>query len=156
MKALWHTQWQGQEIVLYRNDTEVDRLDANRIERVLLLYRGSGDFPGDVVQVVVEVPDECLVFGVETGFAGRVNFERQAFWEERGCVHWVPHAKAPLPFRLRTGVGWLRLSPPPFARVPRSEIATLLDRWPVQGPQTWDQRKRQRIERAQPFSVEHA
>ena len=155
MKALWHTQWQGQEIVVYRDEVVVDRIDAAQIERVLLLYRGAGDSPGDVVQVVVEVPGECVVFGVETGFAGRVNFERQAFWEERGCVHWVPHAKAPLPFKLRTG-GLLRLSPPPYSRVSRSEVGPLIDRWPVQGPQTWDQRKRQRIERAQPFSVEHA
>ena len=155
MKALWHTLWQGQEIVVYRDDDVVDRLDAGQIERVLLLYRGAGDSPGDVVQVLVEVADECVVFGAETGFAGRVNFERQAFWEERGCVHWVPHGKAPLPFKLRTG-GLLRLSPPPYAHVPRSEVAAFVDRWPVQGPQTWDQRKRQRIERGQPFSVEHA
>jgi hypothetical protein len=156
MKALWHTQWQGQEIVVYRNDEVVDRVDAGKIERVLLLYRGSGDFPGDVAQVVVELPDECVVFGIETGFAGRVNFERQAFWEERGCVHWVPQAKAHLPLKLRTGAGLLRLSPPPYVRVPRSEVAALLERWPIQGPQTWEQRKRQRIERGQPFSVEHA
>lgn len=156
MKVLWHTLWQGQEIALFRNDVEIDRVDAQKIERVFLLHRGSGQTPGDVVQVVVELADECLVFSAETGFASRVNFERQAFWAARACIHWVSHARAPLPLRLRTGHGLLRLSPPPFSRVPRSDLAASVSRWPVQGPQTWDERKRQRIERGQPFSVEHA
>ena len=156
MKVFWHTRWQGQEIAVFRNDVEVDRLSADQIERVFLLHRGSGDSPGDVVQVLVELAEECLVFGAETGFASRVNFERQAWWTERACVHWVSHARAPLPLRMRTGNGFLRLSPPAFARAPRAELATLMGRWPVQGPQTWDERKRQRIERGQPFSLEHA
>ena len=156
MKVHWHTAWQGMDIAVYRDDAEVDRFDAQQLERVLLLYKGSGDFPGDVVQAVVELPEACLVFGAETGFAGRVNFERQPFWAERGCVHWVPQSRAPLPLRLRTGAGLLKLSSPPFMRVPKAELAAAIARWPVQGPQTWDERKRRRIERAQPFSFEHA
>ena len=154
MKAHWHSLLQGHHIAIHRDDVEVDRFDAQQVERVLLLYKGSGDFPGDVVQVVVELPEECLVFGAETGFAGRVNFERQAFWAERNCVHWVSQSRAALPLRLRTGL--LKLSPPAYLRVPKAELANAIGRWPVQGPQTWDERKRRRIERAQPFSFEHA
>ena len=156
MKALWHTLWQGQDIAVYRDDKEVDRVDSHAIERVFLLHRGSGDSPGDVLHVLVELPVDCLLFGAETGFASRVNFERQAFWAERGCVHWISHGRAPLPLRLRTGHGLLRLSAPPFARVPKADVAPLMGRWPIQGPQTWEERKRLRIERLQPFSLEHA
>ncbi|HEX7440978.1 MAG TPA: hypothetical protein VF319_12880 [Caldimonas sp.] len=156
MKVLWHTLWQGHDIAVYRDGVEIDRFDTRRIGRVFLLHRGSGDSPGDVAQAVVELADECLVFGAETGFSGRVNFERQAFWAERQCVHWISHARAPLPLRLRTGSGLLRLSPPPYSRVPKTELAALIGRWPVPGPQTWAERKRLRIERAQPFSLEHA
>jgi len=156
MKVLWQTRWEGHDIGVYRNGARVDGFDARTIERVLLLYRGAGDFPGDVVQAVVELPDECLVFGAETGFAGRVNFERQAFWAERACVHWVSHARAPLPSRLRPGLGFLGLNPPAYARVPKAELAELMQRWPVQGAQTWDERKRWRIEREMPFRAQHA
>ncbi|MDQ6680529.1 MAG: hypothetical protein M3Y67_06140 [Pseudomonadota bacterium] len=156
MKVLWNTRWQGQDIAVFRNDVEVDRVDTRQIERVFLLHRGSGDTPGDVTQVLVEQVDDCLLFSAETGFASRVNFERQAFWAERNCVHWVSHNRAPLPLRLRTGNGLFRLSPPAFARVPKAEVAALMARWPVQGPQTWEERKRCRIERAQAFSLEHA
>jgi hypothetical protein len=156
MKALWHTLWQAHDIAVCRDGKEVDRFDAQQIERVLLLHRGVGDSPGDVLQVVIELAEECLVFSADTGIAGRINFERQAFWAERGCVHWVSHARAPLPLRLRTGSGLFRLSPPPFMRVPRAELAALIARWPIQGAQTWDERKRRRIERAQPLSFEHA
>ena len=156
MKALWHTLWQGQDIAVCRDGKEVDRFNAPQIERVLLLHRGVGDSPGDVLQVVIELAEECLVFSADTGIAGRINFERQAYWAERGCVHWVSHARAPLPLRLRTGSGLFRLSPPPFVRVARAELAALIARWPIQGAQTWDERKRLRIERAQPLSFEHA
>ncbi len=156
MKVLWHTLWQGRDIAVFRNDVEVDRVDTQQIERVFQLHKGSGESPRDVVQVLVELADDCLLFGAETGFASRVNFERTDFWAERGCVHWVAHARAPLPLRLRTGHGLWRLAAPPFVRVPKAEVAALMSRWPVQGPQTWDERKRQRIERSQPFSLEHA
>ena len=152
----WHTLWQGQDIAVFRNEVETDRVPATQIERVFLLHRGSGDTPGDVVRIVVELADDCLLLSAETGFASRVNFERQAYWAGRGCVHWMSRGRAPLPLRLRYGHGFLRLSPPPYARVPKSELAEAIGRWPVQGPQTWDERKRLRIERAQPFNLEHA
>ncbi len=153
MKSSWRTAWQGQDIVVYRNDTEVDRLHAPSIQRVLLVHRGSGDSPGDLVQAIVEIGESCLLFPADTGFAGRVNFERQAFWAERGCVYWVNEARAPLPLRLRRGRWLLGLTTPIFTRLPRTELAALLERWPVQGPQTWEQRKWRRIERNRPFAA---
>ena len=156
MKTLWHTRWQGQLIAVYRDDMEVDRIEAQEIERVFLLYRNAGESPGDVVQVVVELGTDALLFGTATGFASRVNFERQGFWTERRCVHWISQARAPLPLRLRTGSGLLHLSPPVFARFPKAQLSAAVARWPIKGPQTWDERKRQKIERSQPFSLEHA
>ena len=156
MKVLWHTKWQGQDIAVYRNEVEVDRINSQQIERVFLLHRGTGDTPGDVLQVVVELDDDCVLFGAATGFASRVNFERQPFWAERRCVHWIAHSRAPLPLRLRTGSGLFKLSSPPFARIAKAEMAAQISRWPIQGPQTWEERKRLRIERAQPFNLEHA
>ena len=67
MKPLWHTLWQGHDIAVCRDSVEVDRFDAEQIERVLLLHRGSGDSPGDVVQVVIELPEHCLVLSADTG-----------------------------------------------------------------------------------------
>ncbi|MDE2092379.1 MAG: hypothetical protein KGL99_04405 [Burkholderiales bacterium] len=154
MKSSWHTAWQGMDIAVYRNDAEVDRLHAPDIERVVLVHHGSGDSPGDLVQAVVEVGDSYLIFPADTGFAGRVNFERQAFWAERACVYWVNEARAPLPHRLRRGRWFLGLSHPVYRRVPRAELAALIERWPLQGPQTWEQRKWRRIERNRPFARE--
>lgn len=156
MNSTWRTAWQGQDIVVYRNDREVDRVAASGIERVVLVHRRTGDSPGDLVRTVVETADALLVFPPETGFAGRVNFERESFWEQRACVYWVPEPKAPLPWRLRRGGAWLGLSSPTFRRVPRAEVAGLVDRWPLEGPQTWAQRKWRRIARGRPFTASNA
>jgi hypothetical protein len=40
--------------------------------------------------------------------------------------------------------------------MPRAELASLIDHWPVEGPQTWDQRKWRRIERNRPFGKREA
>jgi hypothetical protein len=34
MKSTWRTLWQQQDIVVYRDDVEVDRFSASRIESV--------------------------------------------------------------------------------------------------------------------------
>ena len=151
MKTPWHTAWQHHDIVVYRDDVEVDRFDATQVQRVTFVHRGSGDTPGDLCFAVVELTDDCLIFPADTGFAGRVHFERTAFWEERQCVYWVNESQAPLPGRLRRGLWLLRPGTPAFRRLPRSELTAVLERWPVSGPQTWDQRKWERIERSRPF-----
>ncbi len=156
MAVRWHTLWQGRDIVVFRDDVEADRFAADHIERIVFVHRGRGDLPTDLVFTVVELGDDGLLFPVETGFAGRVNFERQAYWAERDCVYWAPHSRASLPSSVRRTQWWkpwcgLTLSPG-FMRVPRADLAATMQRWPLTGPQTWDQRKWQRIERSQPFS----
>jgi hypothetical protein len=153
----WRTAWHGQEIVVYRDEVEVDRIHASQIEKVVFVYEGGGESPGDLRHAIVETADDCIIFPAETGFAGRVNFERVDYWSGRGCVFWVHHSQAPLPMRLRRGRWWLRMSSgPAYARVPRAELAPLIDHWPVEGPQTWDQRKWRRIERSRPFGKREA
>lgn len=153
MSTQWHTAWQGQEIVVFRNEVEVDRLQATHIERVIFAHRGDGSSPGDLLHAVVVLADECVIFPADTGFAGRVNFERQEFWADRACVYWVRSSRASLPWRLRRGAWFLRSSGVPYTRVARAELGPLLEAWPLQGPQTWEQRKWRRIENGRPFST---
>lgn len=152
MRTNWRTAWQGQAIVVYRDDTVVDRVNAQEIERVVFVHQGAGDSPGDLRYAIVETRDEVLVFPDYTGFSGRVNFERQAFWAERGCVYWVSDRHASLPARLRRGRWLMRSAGPAYTRLPRAELAGLLEGWPLEGPQTWEQRKWRRIESGRPFS----
>jgi hypothetical protein len=156
MKSSWRTAWQGQDIVVFRNEAEVDRLHGPAIERVVLVHRGSGESPGDLVQVLVEIGDACVIFPTETGIGGRINFERQAFWSALACVYWVNDARAPLPLRLRRARWWLGGGSRGFMRVPRDDLSALIARWPLQGPQTWEERKWRRIERMRPFAPEEA
>ena len=158
MKPTWRTLWQQQDIVVYRDETEVDRLPAEDIARVLFVYRGRGDNPGDIEHCVVELAGEAgyALFAPDTGFAGRVNFERQSFWRERRCVHWVPAHAASLPWRLRfqawRGDGGSRA----FRRLAREELHASVARWPVEGPETWDERKLHWIGRNRPFGYGHS
>lgn len=149
-KHTWRTVWQGQAIVVLRDEVEVDRLPADRIARVVFVCRGDGDSPGDIERTVVELGDEggYWVFEAETGFAGRVNFERQAFWAERGLVHWVGVADAAWPWRLRLRTLGAREA---MRRLPRGDLEGVLDQWPLVGPQTWDERKQRRIDKHRPF-----
>lgn len=151
MKTTWRTAWQGQDIVVFRDDDEVDRVGAPQIQRIVFVHRGAGDSPGDLLYAVVELDEECLIFPDFTGFAGRVNFERQAYWAERGCVFWVSDTSAVLPMRLRRGRWLLRAAGPDFARLPKVELAPLIETWTLHGPQTWEQRKWRRIENSRPF-----
>ena len=153
MKTSWRTLWQHHEIVVYRDEVEVDRLAAERIERVYLVYRGRGDTPNDIAQTIVELAGAggFALFEAETGFAGRVNFERQSFWQERRCIYWVPAAAALLPWRLRLG-GWPGdANKRAFRRLAKDDLADCVERWQLEGPQTWEDRKRRRIERTRPF-----
>lgn len=152
MRSTWRTAWQGQDIVVFRDDDEIDRVHAPDIQRVVFVHRDAGESPGDLLYAVVELEEECLIFPDFTGFAGRVNFERQAFWAEKGCVFWASDSRASLPMRLRRGRWLLRTAGPDFVRVPRVEVSPLVEKWPLQGPQTWEQRKWRRIENSRPFA----
>ncbi len=148
MKTTWRTTWQLDDIVVHRDEVEVDRIAAQAIVRVYLLYRGLGDSPGDIGRSLVELADGGFVlFEPETGFAGRVNFERQPFWRERACIYWVDAARAALPWRLRLG-GW---SGPACRRLEAGALAGCVERWPLGRPETWDERKQHRIDRTRPF-----
>lgn len=152
MHTPWHTAWQGPDLVVFRDDAEVDRFPAAQIERVVFAYRGHGDTPGDLSYAVVELPDEYVLLPAETGFAGRVHFERLSFWAEKQCIYWVPESKASLPARLRRSVWLLRPGAPSYTRVPRGELSSRIEQWPLEGPQTWEQRKWLRIANSRPFA----
>jgi hypothetical protein len=157
MAARWHTLWQGQDIVVFRDDAEVHRIAADAIERVVLVQRDGGELPTDLVFTVVLVGDDALLFPAETGFAGRVNFERQAFWTQRACVYWAPYPRATLPSSVLRARWWQQLRgltlSPGFVRAPRTDLIAAIDSWPLSGPQTWEQRKWQHIGRRQLFST---
>jgi hypothetical protein len=152
MRTPWHTAWQGTDIVVYRDDAEVDRFAADQIERVIFAHRGLGETPGDLVFAVVELRDEYIILPAETGFAGRVHFERTHIWEDKQCVYWVTESQAPLPGRLRRGL-WMMWSSPSYRRLPRTELTGSIEKWPLVGPETWEQRKWRRIERSRPFGT---
>lgn len=149
----WHTAWQGPNIVVERDGIEIDRLHAPDVHRVVIVYRGDGDTPGDLSYAIVELADEHVVFPAASGIAGRVTFERQAFWAERGCIWWVSEAKVGVPAQLRRGAWRFGRARPDYLRLPKAELAPLIDSWPLEGPQTWEERKWQRIERSRPFAT---
>jgi hypothetical protein len=148
-----HTAWKGQDIVIYRNEVQIDRLRSEDIERVVLVHRGDGHIPGDLQLVLFVMADEVVGLPAETGITGRILFERLSFWSQRDCIYWVSARKVQLPESLRRcRVGLLGQVREPVVRVPRAQVEAALEQWPTEGPQTWDARKQQRIELAKPFS----
>lgn len=151
MSKLWHTAWQGTDIVLFRGDTEVDRLPSHQIERVIFVHRGAGLAPGDLLYAVIEMAEDHVLLPAETGISGRVNFERQNLWAEKQCVFWASEQKVTLPSKLRRGL-WLLRPAPAYTRLPRAELAPRIEQWAIAGPQTWEQRKWMRIASSRPFA----
>ena len=149
----WHTAWQGSNIVVERDGAEVDRVHAPDVSRVIIVYRGDGESSSDLSYAIAELPEEFIVFPADTGIAGRINFEHQAFWAERGCIWWVSEAKVGVPPALRRGAWRLGRARPGYLRLPKAELGPLIDGWPLEGPQTWEERKWQRIERSRPFAT---
>ncbi len=152
MKPNWRTAWQGHDIVVYRDEQEVDRIDALAIRKVVCLHRDGSDSPGDLVATLVRLAEEWVLLPADTGFGGRVHFERQSFWAERACIWWVADSHAPLPPRLRRGRCPMRGGEPAYARVTAGQLDTLVDGWPLEGPQTWEQRKWRRIHAGRPLA----
>ena len=151
MKPQLHTRWQAMELIVARDGHEVDRVAACDIERAIMVYRDRGDTPGDLAYAVLQTHELDLLFPPESGIAGRVHFERQLFWSERRCVYWAPLARAALPRHLCPGLWILRQHKPAFVRLPRDELRAVIAQWPLEGPQSWDERKVARIARARPF-----
>lgn len=134
------TRWEGNDLLVLRNEQELDRIAARDIHRVILVCRG-GDSPSDLRFAVIETISEHILLPAASGVAGRVHFERQSFWMQRPCVYWVDEARAPLPRRLLPGVWLLRSHVPGYVRLPHEELAAVIEAWPVEGPQSWEQRK---------------
>jgi len=151
MKPQLHTRWQSMDLIVARDGLEVDRVGARDIERVIIVYSNRGDTPGDLAYVVLQTREHDLLLPPDSGIAGRIHFERQLFWNERRCVYWAPLAKAQLPRKLCPGLWILRQHTPAFMRLPRDELRDEIARWPLEGPQSWDERKVARIARARPF-----
>ena len=124
-----------------------DRIPRSRLQS-LRTDPGSG-----VLLSSFACPCHDSVFAADTGFAGRVNFERLPFWAERDCVYWVAQAQANLPLRLQRGRWFLRSSASMILRLPRAELGPLVERWPLEGPQTWEQRKWRHIESNRLFAA---
>ncbi len=134
------TRWDGTDLLVLRNEKEVDRIASREIHRVILVCRGS-DSPSDLRFAVVETTADHVLLPAASGIAGRVHFERQSFWMQRPCVYWVDDRRAPLPRRLLPGVWLLRRNDPGYVRLPHAELAGVIEQWPLEGPQSWEQRK---------------
>jgi hypothetical protein len=134
------TRWEGADLVVMRHHEEVDRIADADIRRVLLVCHGA-DTPSDLEFAIIETATEHVLLPADSGIAGRVYFERQPYWTERACIHWVTGRHAPLPRHLCPGIWLLRRHRPAYLRLPASELASLIAQWPVEGPQTWEQRK---------------
>ena len=145
-QAIVDTRWDGPDLLVLRADKEVDRIASHQIHRVILVCRG-GDAPCDLHFAVVETMADHVLLPATSGIAGRVHFERQSFWMQRPCLYWVDAARAPLPRRLLPGMSLLRRQQPAFARLPRDELTAVIEQWPLEGPQSWEQRKWARIVR---------
>lgn len=147
----FETCWQADEIVLTHGRVVIDRLRADTLERVTLIHAGEGESPGEVRAALFELADRSVLLGAGSGIAGRVLFERQAYWVRRNCIYWVNERRvawSSVPGESR----WLlRARMPPHRTLTHSAAAALVDRSEVTGPHTWDERKRLRIERRRPF-----
>jgi hypothetical protein len=137
---LTSTRWEGADLAVLRNEEIADCIAAADIRRVILVCHG-GDTPADLEFVVVETASEQVLFPADSGIAGRVYFERQPYWTERSCIYWVTGRYAPLPRHLCPGVWLLRRHRPAYLRLPAGELTLLIEQWPLEGPQTWEQRK---------------
>lgn len=145
------TGWQADEIAVTRGGESVDRLRADDIERVTLVHIGAGESPIEVHAAIFELPDRVVVLGAQCGIAGRVLFERQAYWAQRHCIYWVSHRRVAWP-ETEADSRWLfaRQAPPHLQLTP-AVAKTLFQRSDATGPHTWDQRKQYRFERQRPF-----
>jgi hypothetical protein len=147
------TQWHGTELLVLRDGQETQRLPGTDIERVILAHQHGGHTPGDLAWALIELKLDAVILPPHSGIAGRIHFEHQAFWAQRPRVYWVVEKQAPLPWRLRPADGGLFSRwRPACVRVPRQELAPLIAKWPLQGPQSWEQRKWEHIQRTKLFA----
>jgi hypothetical protein len=145
------TRWDGTDIAVLCGRAVVDRIAADAIRRVILVCDG-GDTPSELVFALIETAAEHVLLPAASGIAGPVYFERQPYWTGRSCIYWVTGRHAPLPRHLGGGGVWLlRRERPGLLRLPAAELSALIEQWPLQGPQTWEQRKWARIGAKRPL-----
>ncbi|MCR5886159.1 hypothetical protein LRS03_26230 [Rhizobacter sp. J219] len=101
MRTPWQSTWQGPDLVVFRDDTEVDRFPAAQVERVVFVYRGQRRHAGRPDLRRGRAARRIRAAARRDRLCGRVNFERLNFWAEKQCIYWVPEGKASLPARLR-------------------------------------------------------
>ena len=115
------TAWQADDITVHRGDELIDRLRADEIQRVALIHAGAGESPAEVLAALFEMPDRAVLLGAVSGIAGRVLFERQAYWAQRDCIFWVSERQLAWS-QIEGGSRW------PFARhVPRHRELTVAE-----------------------------
>jgi hypothetical protein len=139
------TVWEGPDLVVQRDGHEIDRIPTPEIERVILVCRRGGDTPGDLAYAVIETFDDYVLLPGESGISGRIHFEHQAMWAAKACIYWADETQAHLPRKLLPGLWLLRRPQPGYARLPKAELGPVIAQWRLEGPQTWEQRKWQRI-----------
>ena len=88
-----------------------------RDEALLLMFTANADIPPEHIGPALALLDRALVHRLVTG------------------------RHVPLPRHLCPGIWLLRSHRPAFLRLPASELATLVEEWPLEGPQTWEQRR---------------
>jgi hypothetical protein len=150
-EAHLRSSWQADEIVVIRGDELIDHLRADEIDRVTLVHADEGDSPGQVRAAIFELPDRVVLLGAASGIAGRVLFERQAYWSQRNCIYWVSERCVSWS-EIQVESRWLfARQVPQHRQLTPAAARSLLDCSDVTGPHTWDQRKQHRIERRRPF-----
>lgn len=153
LRARWNTAWQGLDLVVLRNDAEIDRVHAPDIARIVFVQPAQAQGAAEIGFALVELADESIVFPAATGLARRVHFERQTFWAARACIHWADAVSARLPPCCLQRRGFvLARREPCYLRLPRADLAPWVEGWMIEGPQSWEERRWRRIERAPPFS----
>jgi hypothetical protein len=140
MQGLLTTRWDGADLLVQRKQEVLDCIGARDIERVILVCDG-GDTPAALQFAVIQTATDYVLLPADSGIAARVYFDRQAYWTLRSCIYWVTGPHAPLPRHLLPGIWLLRRHRPAFMRMPASELAPVIEHWPMEGPQTWEQRK---------------
>lgn len=145
------TGWQADEIVVTRAGQPVERLRASDIDRVTLVHSGEGESPGEIRAVIFETTARAVLLSADTGIAGRVLFERQAYWAQRNCIYWINERRVSWPSN-RAAARWPFASrQPQHGSLAPPALAAVLNQADLTGPHTWEQRKQRRIERRRPF-----
>jgi hypothetical protein len=149
------TSWQGDDIAVTRGDEMIDCLRAEDIERVTLVHIGAGESPIEVHSAIFELPGRVVVLGAQCGIAGRLLFERQAYWAQRHCIYWLSHRHVSWPAFDGAPRWAFARQAPPYQQLTPEQASAVYRRSDVTGPHTWDQRKQYRFRRERPFGGRH-